>query len=110
MRPLATNRRMLTWLSLCPANDDTGFSMRLVHAAFTFAFISLGLAAFIASTVFCLQFVSTDFGTVLLAFWQIMAYTMVLYMFAVMLISRQKIKSTFETLSDIYRASKFLFL
>ena len=107
MRPLEANRRALKWLCLYPADFGTGTRKRAIYVIVAITFMSLWFVAFLSSIAFFWRFVSNDFQTALNAFWQIVSLAWSLYAFVVMLFSRQKIKWTFESLSDIYKASKY---
>lgn len=106
MRPLETNRCIMTWLCLHPANDNTSTVMKLVYMGITVACISSQLSIFLASIVHFWKFMWIDFGMALKAFWAIVVFGALLYSIIIMLFSRQKIEQTYETLSLIYDASK----
>lgn len=105
MRPLETNRLLMTWLSLHPASNNTSTAMKSVYMRITVACISSKLSFLLASIVYFWKFVWIDLGMALKAFWAIVIIATLLYSFAVMIFSRQKIEQTYETLSIIYDAS-----
>lgn len=106
MEPLPTSRRVLTWLCIYPANETTSAQKKLVFAAYSLLVILALVAADVSSWMFYLKFVSVDLETSLMADFQIFGFAMELYIFPVMLLSRLKVKSTFESLAEIYDASK----
>lgn len=106
MWPLETNRRVMTWLYLHPANNNTGTVMKFIYAIIAIAVILFELPVVLGSLVYVWKYVSVDIETALRAVWPIAIFGTLVYSFIIMLFSRQKIKWTFKALSDIYDASK----
>lgn len=106
MRPMETNRRVLTWFCLHPADENTGIMMKLIYAANAFVALSIAFLFFFGSCYYFWMFASTDLEKALGAVWTINGIMAEIYMFIVMLLSRQKIKSAFDALTEIYEASK----
>lgn len=106
MQPLETIRRVMTWLYIHPANEDSSMLRKSIYATIAVVYILISLAFFFASTAFFWKWALIDFKVALNVFWQIMMSVLLLYGLVVMLISRSKVKQTFETLSDIYYTSK----
>lgn len=106
MNPLATNRRVLTWLCACPAPDSTNKWHNRAHIAFTGALFVVVIGCIIASTIFFMEYVSTDLEDALNAMFPIAAVSGLIYMIIAAIILRSRIKSIFVGLERIYEASK----
>lgn len=107
MKPLATNRRVLTWLCICPFDQDASIVKRtffIILALFQFALVS---SASVSSIIFFVNNLSVDLEGCLYAVFQIAAYSGLSYMWVVAFTLRKKINQSFGTLDAIYEESKF---
>lgn len=104
--PLLANRQVLTSFCICPAPKATEFWKRL---AYIIAFLSLflaNIACLAASAAFFLTHVSSNLEASLYAFCLIIAFVAATYILFRALFSRHQFHAIFESLSNIYSASK----
>lgn len=106
MKPLETNKKVLTWLSICPLDKNANWNQKLVRIAFSFVFIGNQVVAFAGSLTFFLKYVSVDLEQCLYALFQLAAEVSVMYMLTIAFVQRYKITALFDNLSKIYDASK----
>lgn len=106
MRPLQTNKRVLTLLCLYPSDESVSKWKQLTLAVFTFLIIAANMCGLIASSFYFVKFVSTDLETSLHALLQMAALSAATYMLVIGLVLRQKINDIFSRLKNIYDASK----
>lgn len=106
MKPLSTNRGMLSWLCILPANENASKCENILHIAFTVALIALEMSIFISSGAFILENASTDLQVSLHAVFQIIAAIGLTYMMISGLIFRRKVAAMIQTLSNFYNKSK----
>lgn len=106
MNPLVTNKKVLTWLCLCPAEKSTKWSWKLIYAIFALTIFTGNLCAFVVSVVYFMQFVSTDLEGCLYALYQIGAFSALIYMTMTAFYLRHEISALFESLSEIYHMCK----
>lgn len=109
MKPLVTNHRVLTWLSLCSADENT--SKREKRCYILFAAINYFIFIFFlaCSIAYFFTFIQTDLEKSLGSLFQIAACSGIIYMLIVIFFLRHKISAIFIKLSDVYKASKNLF-
>lgn len=106
MKPLVTTKKFLTWLCICPLDENSNKSKKLFCIAFSVIFIGNQVVAFAGSLTFFLKYVSIDLEVCLYALFQLAAEVGVMYMIIVAFIHRFKIAALFENLSKIYDESK----
>lgn len=109
MKPLETNRRLFTWLCICPPEINTSTKEKLSYVAFTFSIFLAIIGVTIASTVFFLQIVSIDLEISIFALSQIINSISIAYVMVVIYIVRNRINDIFSGLTRIYRASKLVY-
>lgn len=107
MQPLATTQRMMTWLSMCAANESTTLKQKRDYKAFSWAVFVSSIIGFTASLAYCLNFVFIDFNGAVFAFMAFIAEFGVIYFMIAAFIMRHKISDIFTNLSTIYKSSKF---
>lgn len=73
---------------------------------FAVVYILVSLTFFYGSAAYFWKWMSVDFKTAFFAIWQIIISVLLFYGLIFMLFSRYEIKEAFDTLSDIYNASK----
>lgn len=110
MKPLPTNQRVLTWLCLFPASENTSNFVKLGYIVLTFVCITCMTANLIASVAFFIKSVSTELEKSLFALFQIVGSLSVWYMFITVFPSQHKIHAIFRRLSQIYDESKNCFI
>lgn len=100
MEPLVTNRRVMTWLYMCPADESTSKKKRMLSVAFIFFMTTITLCSSILSVIFIVNYLSID------AVYQVSAEAAVSNVIIVAIFMRQRIKAIFTQLSEIYTVSK----
>lgn len=106
MKPLATNRQVLTWLCICPSDQNTSALKKTFFTILALVSFALVFSFLVSSIVFFLKNVSIDLENGLYALVQIACSFDSVYMFAVVFISRKKINRFLQTLVTIYEESK----
>lgn len=108
MKPLEMNRRVLTWLCVYPASENTSKSTKTLYVIFTLIILSGNLIGLGLSIDYFLKSASTDLEDSLYALFQILATAKMSYTMIVAYFLRHRITAIFVSLSDIYDASKNL--
>lgn len=107
MRPLATTQLMLTWLSMCPADDEsTTPRQKWLYIAHTLVVLILTVAGCASSLAYCLKLISTDFDSAVFAFMATIGMFGVIYFMIAAFSMRHQIEEIFTNLSAIYESSK----
>lgn len=106
MKPLVTNRRVLTWLCVHPADETTSKFEKISYFIFSLIVFSGILSSLIASIAFFYKYVKVDLEVALYAVSQIAAASSVLYAIIMTLFSRPGITDVFKRLTIIYNESK----
>lgn len=106
MRPLVTNRRVLTWLCVCSADEYTTIKPKMLYVSITIIVFVAILSAFAGTLAFVLKFFSVDLEASLLGFLPNVAYASGVYGMIVSFIIRKKINAIFDELMLIYNKSK----
>lgn len=113
MVPLITNRRMLTWLCVYPAEGGTTKWKKLAHISLTIIALAISLSSFGMSTYAFLHSMDTDLETSLFCLLQMVGEMNVAYIIVVTVFYREEITEILESLSKIYKkrkiATSFLF-
>lgn len=110
MKPLELNQKALIWLFMCSADKTVDRRKKILYFFCFLLVLFVNMAALIAATKFALKFFSTDLEECLYAFFQISAIAGIVYVMLAAFLLRHKISTIFTQLSDIYAASKRLFL
>ena len=105
MQPLATTKRIMTWLCMCPSDESTSRQKR-VYIAYSSAVLIINLISFSASLAYCIQFFYTDFEGAAFAFMVDIAGVGLIYSMIIAILMRQQILNIFTCLSTIYNSSK----
>lgn len=106
MKPLATDRHVMMWLCMFPADESTSKTKRMLYIAFTFIVTTISLYTLYSSVVFIINYLLIDFERCLYAVFQIAAEAAMLNLVFVALFNRYRIATIFIQLSEIYTASK----
>lgn len=106
MKILVTNRRALTVLCLCPADEGTTKKQKFLYIAFSIITNIMVLCAITASFVFFCKNISVDLDASLYSLLQISTFLNVFYMTMAAFTFRQQMGDIFEKLQEIYDASK----
>lgn len=107
MQPLATIRRMMTWLSMCPPDETATERQKKAYVAHTLTVLFLNVISFIASLAFCLKYVLVDFDGATYAFMTTVGQFGLIYFMIIAILMRQQIRGVFLSMSTIYNSSKF---
>lgn len=109
MRPLEKIIRVLTWTSLYPPDENTSKSRKRVYVCIRVSIMTVMFCSFIGFGAFFIKFVSTDLELALMAVTSLCSSSSTLHMLVFSFLARLRIKSIFDSLSDIYDACKYLF-
>lgn len=104
MIALKSNRRVLTWLCIYPADENTSEWQKRAHVAFSVFVFGLNLFACGASAVYFIKYASDDLESSLLALSQMSGCINALYINIITFSSRHKITAVIDSLSDIYKS------
>lgn len=108
MQPLPTTCLMMTWLSMCPADElTTTRQQKSGYIAYTLAVFILNVICFVASLVYCLKFFSIDFDGAAFAFMAAIGEFGLIYFMITAILMRHQIRNIFLNLSMIYKTSRF---
>lgn len=109
MKPLATNRLMLTWLCFQPADASVSIKQKLAYIAVISIAFGVKVAYFFEYWVYFLEFVSVDLEESLYAIYEISGNSGVVFMTVIVLFQRYKMSSLLKGLGRIYdERKKFL--
>lgn len=106
MKPLVTNRRVLTWFCICPFDPNTSVLKKTFFGILTLFLFASALSGAISSIVFFVHNVSIDLENSLYSVLQIAANSNLSYLYLVAFFSREKISLFLATLEEIYQESK----
>lgn len=106
MEPLATSRRVMTWLCMYPADVNTSKMTRILYAVCTFTSGTLIFLSFVASVAFIVRYLSVDLEGCLYAVFQVASQIAVLNAMIVAVFNQNRIAMIFTKLSHIYAASE----
>lgn len=109
MKPLEMIIRMLTWLSVYPPDKNTSKSRKIEYICVAVVIMTVLIFGFIGFAAFFCKYVSTDMEMALMAVMTICTSVGTSYTLAISFLTRSKMKSIFENLSEIYDASKAIF-
>lgn len=107
MQPLATSKRMMTWISMCPPDESTNAQRKLAYTANTVTIAIFMAATFVSSVVFFSKFLLVDFDGAVYALLFAMGEFGVLYILTVALSMRHQIDNIYTSLACIYNSRKF---
>ena len=106
MQPLATTQLMLTWLSMCSADESATIQQKWGYIAHTLAILILDITCFVASLVYCFEFFTIDFNGAAFGFLGAVGQFAVIYFLIVAIQMRHQIDDIFTSLTTIYKSSK----
>lgn len=108
MKPLPTNKRVLTWLGIFPVSETAKRREKILFIVSPIAFITVLFIAIIGSAVFIVNNLSINMTATIYAFFDISSLIATAYMLLVGLVLRRKIKDIFTKLSGFYEDRKYL--
>lgn len=106
MEPLVTARRILTWLSMYPAEKSSNKWKRIVYTAFSLILVVCALCEFVSLLTFILKYISINFEECLFTLVVCIAFINIIYAMITSFFSRHLIPSIFEELTLIHEASE----
>lgn len=104
--PLVTNRRVLQWLCVYPADENTSKSQQFAYILFTFIVFGGILVCFISSFFYFSKYYKTDLESALYTISQISGAIAIMYTIIITLFSRRGFVKIFHGLHHIYESSK----
>lgn len=107
MEPLASIKKMMTWLYICPDESLPSYWKILFYICSTIAQFTVLVSALTGSVLFAIKFFSINLIDAMSACMQLFGWTLLFYMFSIALIMRQKISTIFTRLAEIYDESKY---
>lgn len=109
MKPLEMIIRMLTWLSVYPPDKNTSKSRKIEYVCVAVVIMTVLIFGFIGFATFFFKYVSADMEMALMAVMTICTSVGTSYTLAISFLTRSKMKSIFDNLTEIYDASKSVF-
>lgn len=106
MRPLIFIQKMLTRLSIHPADENTTKWQRRAYICLNAVVINILIAACVSNAAYFWKFYTIQLEEAILALFSFFAMFGLFYTFSVSFLQRMKIKNIFDQLTDIYNASK----
>lgn len=106
MKPLPMIQRVLTWVSVLPAHENTSRWDKLAYLTFSATFMAVLLASGASSIAFILKHISFDIEQASYAMATSMAIFSALYMFIISYFARSKLKAMLNNLATIYEYCK----
>lgn len=104
MDPLATNRRVLTWLCVFPPEKGTTKAQRMAHVALSLSVFVVNMGSFFVSLAYFLKYMSIDLEQSLFAVVQMLGEVNMTYISIITYILRRQITATYKSLCRIYKA------
>lgn len=108
MRPLATTQQMMIWYSMCSADKSVTCPQKRRYVAYTSVVLIIEMIGFVASLAYCIKFIRIDFDSAAFAFMVGIGDFGLIYIMIAAIQLRQQIADLFTSLSEIYKARKFL--
>lgn len=106
MTPLETNRLILTWLCVYPADKNVTEQYKTLRLLFGIGVFVANLLVFIASIVFLVKFASIDIEEALFTLIQLAGTLNILYVSVIIFVVRHKVVGLFKSLDKIYEQRK----
>lgn len=109
MKPLTLHRQILTWLCLFSFDEDTNKWKKIGYITFGIMINAIALCGITSSVVHFLTFLSVNLEECLFSLMQIIASSSNFYGISIAFISRHKTLDIFNSLTEIFNASKDYF-
>lgn len=108
MIPLASHRRLWSFLGLCSFGKERSKWIQTASLIFTISLFLGIVCVVLASVAFCIKYLSTDVEGSLHALFQITAFTAITYASVVAFVERPKIAAICDRLTQIYDNCKIV--
>lgn len=106
IQPLAATRRLLTWLSMYPANVSATRRKKSAYICHTLAVLIISLVSITISSANCVKRISINFDGAVFAFMVTIAEFGMIYFMIITILQRHQIDCIFTDLSIIYKNSE----
>lgn len=106
MKPLVSCYNLLTWISVCPPEEETSQFKRYIFKAIAMLFVLSTYTTMAPSAVFFWQYVLTDLKGSLYALFQISGLLGSINAIFVIIFFHHKIDEMFDSLKQIYDKCK----
>lgn len=109
MKPLVTNKGVMTLLCMLPFDEGTSLRKRIACIAFSSFVFLANLAGLIASVAFIVKFNTSDLDRSLYALMHMFPFFAMAYSVFVIFFLRHRMGEVFRKLTEIYDACRNLF-
>lgn len=106
MKPLMTNRQMLTWLGFYPVDENTSKREGFGYVIFGVVVFAMIVCTCAASIAYFQKISAINLGEALYAVLQVIGTLHIMYLMVFTFLQRHKIVAIFEKLSEIYSERK----
>lgn len=107
MEPIHSIKRILIWLCMCTADKSSSIWLKRAHFVFALITFILTFSGFAAHVAYMYEYLSVDLDGSMFAFLGLIGFTDASFiMIIIVFFLRHKISILFDTLSEIYDASK----
>lgn len=104
--PLATTKRVMQWLALCPPNESSSELQKRGYQAFALFVFTINLVSFTASMAYSIKHFYDDFDGAMYSVMSNMSFFGLIYSMIIVNSMQQQVAEIFDRLSTIYRKSK----
>lgn len=108
MQPLATTRKLMMWLCMCPVDETTTRRQRIAYIAHTLAILIICVISITTGLAYCIKFISIDFDGAVFGFMAGIAEFGIIYVLIAAVQMRYQIELIFTGLLRIYKSSKMI--
>lgn len=109
MIPLKTNRRVLQWFCVYPANESDSLWIRFAYICFALFMLAINIIVIVVSITFFIRFASTNLEEALFTVIQLAGIVTMTYVMIITFFQRFKIIGIFKSLENIYKICKSRF-
>lgn len=107
MQPSESVKKVLTFLYMCPPEENSSKIKKILCVTFSFGTMTVMALASLSGAVFAIKYMSIDFEKCLFAMFHTVATSTLLYMLIAIILSRNKMANILNSISNIYElASK----
>lgn len=109
MKPLESVKKVLTFLYMCPPDENSSKFKKILCVACSFGTITVMALASLSGAVYAIKCMSTDFEKCLFALFHTVATSTLLYMLIAIILTRNKISNIFNSISNIFELASKIF-